>query len=236
MALGGTDRTASSGIRDERCAAPTVWPAKWASVPMAAGLGDVHDGPMTTHAPTAETVIVHRDGRVANGRPPHPPGAALMTAAGLEELRSELERLRVQTRNHIEQRLREARPYGEGSNNDEFHDVREEQMVLEARLAALVDTIDRAVVVDAEHARRGTAAIGATVTIEDLESGQTTRHRLCGAHQTLTPEAISAASPMGQALMGARAGAVATIDLPNGRSRRVRLVAVRMPPKATGGA
>ena len=178
----------------------------------------------------------HRDGRDANGRPPYPPGAALTTAAGLDELRSELERLRQQTRNHVEQRLREARPYGEGSNNDEYHDVREEQMVLQARLAALEDTIDRAVVVDAEHARRGTVVIGATVTIEDLESGLTSRHRLCGAHQTLTPDAISAASPMGQALMGARAGAVATIDLPNGRSRRVRLVAVRMPPKATGGA
>jgi transcription elongation factor GreA len=178
----------------------------------------------------------HHNGRAANGHPPYPPGAALMTAAGLDELRSELERLRQQTRNHVEQRLREARPYGEGANNDEYHDVREEQMVLEARLAALQDTIDRAVVVDTEHASRGTAVIGSTVTIEDLESGLTTRHRLCGAHQTMTPDAISAASPMGQALIGARAGAVATIDLPNGRSRRVRLVAVRMPPKTTGGA
>jgi transcription elongation factor GreA len=175
-------------------------------------------------------------GRDANGRPPYAPGAALMTAAGLNELRGELERLRRQTRTHVEQRLRDARPYGEGANNDEYQDVREEQLVLEARLAALEDTIDRAVVVDAAHARRGTAVIGATLTIEDLESGLTTRHRLSGAHQTLTPDAISAGSPMGQALMGARAGAVATIDLPNGRSRRVRLVAVRMPPKATGGA
>jgi transcription elongation factor GreA len=203
---------------------------------MFGGLCDVHDRSMTTHAATAETTNGQRDDRDANGRPAYPPGAALMTAAGLDELRGELERLRQQTRNHVEQRLREARPYGEGSNNDEYHDVREEQMVLEARLAALEDTIDRAVVVDAEHARRGAAVIGATVTIEDLESGLTSRHRLCGAHQTLTPDAISAASPMGQALMGARAGAVATIDLPNGRSRRVRLVAVRMPPKATGGA
>ena len=178
----------------------------------------------------------HRDGGNANGRAPYPPGAALTTAAGLDELRRELERLREQTRSHVEQRLREARPYGEGSNNDEYHDVREEQMVLEARLAALEDTIDRAVVVDAEHARRGTVVIGATVTIEDLESGRTSHHPLCGAHQPLTPDAISAASPMGQVLMGARAGAVATIDLPNGRSRSVRLVAVRMPPKATGGA
>jgi transcription elongation factor GreA len=203
---------------------------------MAGGLRGVHHCAMTTHAPTAETMNAHRDGRNANGRPAYPPGAAFTTPAGLDELKSELERLRQQTRNHVEQRLREARPYGEGSNNDEYHDVREEQMVLEARLAALEGTIDRAVVVDAEHASRGAAVIGATVTIEDLESGLTSRHRLCGAHQTLTPDAISAASPMGQALMGARAGAVATIDLPNGRSRRVRLATVKVPPKATAGA
>jgi transcription elongation factor GreA len=191
---------------------------------------------MTTHAATAQTMNAHRDGRDADGRPQYPPGAALMTSAGLDKLRSELKRLRRQTRTHVEQRLREARPYGEGSNNDEYHDVREEQMVLEARLAALEDTIDRAVVVEAAHARRGTAVIGATVTIQDLESGQTSRHRLSGAHQALTPDVISAASPMGQALMGARAGAVVTIDLPDGRSRSVRLVSVRMPPKATGEA
>jgi transcription elongation factor GreA len=191
---------------------------------------------MTTHALTAETMNTHRDGGDANGRPQYPPGAALMTSAGLDELRSELERLRQQTRTYVEQRLREARPYGEGSNNDEYHDVREEQMVLEARLAVLQDTIDRAVVVEAEHVKRGTAVIGSTVTIEDLASGHTSRHRLSGAHQPLTPDVISAASPVGQALMGARAGAVATIDLPDGRSRSVRLVAVRMPPKATGGA
>src|SRR5687767_1563556 len=153
---------------------------------MAAGLGDVHDGSMTTHAPTAETVNAHRDGPDANGRPPYPPGAALMTAAGLDALRSELERLRQQTRNHVEQRLREARPYGEGANNDEYHDVREEQMVLEARLAALEDTIDRAVVVDAENARRGAAVIGVTVTIEDHGCGLASRHRLGRAHKALT--------------------------------------------------
>jgi hypothetical protein len=150
---------------------------------MAGSLRDDDDRSMATHSPTAETMSGQRDGRDAQGRPPYPPGAALMTAAGLDELRSELERLRRQTRTHIEQRLREARPYGEGSNNDEYHDVREEQMVLEARLAALEDTIDRAVVVEAEHGRRGTAVIGSTVTIEDLGSGLTSRHRPWGAHQ-----------------------------------------------------
>jgi transcription elongation factor GreA len=162
---------------------------------MAGRLCNDHDRSMTTHARKGENLPTRYDRADRNGRPPYPPGAALMTAAGLDELRRELERLRRRTRHHVEQRLREARPYGEGSNNDEYHDVREEQMVLEARLAALEDTIDRAILVDAEHATRGAAVIGASVTIEDLESGLASRHRLCGAHDAFAPDAISAASP-----------------------------------------
>lgn len=191
---------------------------------------------MTTGTRTSQTVNRRGGGRDANGRAPYPRGTAPMTAAGLDELRRELELLRERTQHHVAQRLRDARPYGEGSNNDEYHAVREEQMVLDARVAALEDTIDRAVLIDAKPRARGAVAIGANVTIEDLGTGTRSRHLLQGAHHTVAPGVISAASPMGQALMGARAGAVVTFDLPNGRARSVRLIAVRTPAQATGGA
>jgi hypothetical protein len=82
-------------------------------------------------------------------------GAALMTAVSLNDLRAELEQMRRRTRLEMAQRLREARAYGAGANNDDYHAVREEQMVLVARLAALEDTLARAVVVDADDAARG---------------------------------------------------------------------------------
>ena len=74
-----------------------------------------------------------------NGRP-HP-GRPLMTSAGLEELRGELAQLRRRVSEEIALRLREARSYGDGSNNDEYHAVREEQIVLEARIASLENTV-----------------------------------------------------------------------------------------------
>jgi transcription elongation factor GreA len=131
---------------------------------------------------------------------------SLMTSAGLEAVRGELARLRQSSRTEIEQRLRDSRSYGDGSNNDEHHAVREDQMVLEARIAALDAAVARATVVDPAHGVRGGAVIGSTVTIEDL--------------------VISAASPMGRALMGAVAGMTVTVELPNGRSRGVRLLDV----------
>ena len=63
--------------------------------------------------------------------------------------------------------------------------------------------------------------------VEDLASGATRAIPLwAGAHRSIGRDVISAASPMGQALMGAAPGTVATIELPNGRSRTVRLVDV----------
>lgn len=150
---------------------------------------------------------------------------ALMTATGLEQLRSERERLRQRVREEIAQGLRDARSYGDGSNNDEHHAVLEERMVLEARIALLDERVARAVVIDPQEAGAGVAAIGATVLIEDLASGGEHRYRLASAH-ALDPDAISAASPMGQALLGETAGNVVTFELPNGGSRSVRLLAV----------
>jgi transcription elongation factor GreA len=182
---------------------------------------------MTTHL--AGDAIVRHHGQPAatpQGVNGYAPGAALMTAAGLSSLRSELERLRERTRLEIAQRLREARSYGEGANNDEYHAVREEQMVLEARMASLEETIARATLVDSADAEQGVAAIGSTVWVEDLATGTTARYRLTNAHQPIGPDVISAASPIGQSLMGAIPGTVATVELPNGRTRSVRLVEV----------
>jgi Transcription elongation factor, N-terminal len=120
----------------------------------------------------------HSPGRPSDGNGVRAAGAALMTAATLDELRDELERLRARTRVEIAARLREARAFGSGSNNDEFHAVREEQMVLEARIASLEETIARAEVVDPGGADSGVAVIGSVVLIEDLDSGAVSQHRL----------------------------------------------------------
>ena len=190
-------------------------------------------GRMTTHLP-GDGIVRHpaQPAATIDGANPYPAGAALMTPAGLASLRSELGRLRERTDLEIAERLREARSYGEGANNDEYHAVREEQMVLQARMASLEETIARAVVVDSADAKQGVAVIGSTLWIEDLASGATAPYRLAGAHQSIGPDVISAASPIGRALMGAQPGTVATVELPNGRSRNLRLVEVET---GTGG-
>lgn len=157
----------------------------------------------------------------AAGRAPSLP----MAAGDLEELRAELRGLRLYGRGDIADRLRDTRQYGDGSNNDELLAVREEQIVIEARIALLEDVIARAVVADPPQGN-GVAGIGSTVSLEDVPSGAVKTYRLASAH-AIGGGAISAASPMGQALIGSRAGAVISLELPNGRSRSVRVLSVK---------
>ena len=175
------------------------------------------------------TPVEHRDERLPESRvaATHRRSGtqkALMTAARLAELRAQLELLHGHERGEIAQRLREARTYGDGSNNDEYHALREEQMVTEARVALLENTVANAVVIDTSQTAEGVAAIGSTITIEDTASGREGRYRLGSAHEPLERDVISAASPVGQALMGVAPGTIVTVELPKGRYRTVRLL------------
>jgi transcription elongation factor GreA len=148
-----------------------------------------------------------------------------MSPADLENLRTELRELRLRGHSEIAERLRDARQYGDGSNNDELHAVRGEEMVVEARIALLEHVIARAAVADPPE-RTGSVGIGSTVSLEDVPSGAIKTYRLASAH-AVGDRTISAASPMGRALIGSRAGAVVSLELPSGRSRSVRVVSVK---------
>jgi transcription elongation factor GreA len=186
-----------------------------------------HDDLMTVQLPNDSTRSTADKWTRHGERPRVPAGPALMTAATLDELRDELHRLRELANVETAQRLRDARGYGEGTNNDDYHAVREDQMVLEARIASLEATIGRARIVDSRAAGEETAVIGSTVLIEDLDSGAVRRYRLVSAHESLGWEAMSAGSPMGQAIVGTNPGTTVAVELPSGRVRRVRLVEVR---------
>jgi transcription elongation factor GreA len=207
---------------------------EWSYSPIPRGTPGKHHGRMTVHSPKDSILPDPAKPSVWDeGSRGYGSDAALMTAASLNDLRDELERLRRHTRLEIAQRLRDARSYGGGSNNDDYHAVREEQMVLEARIASLEDTLARAIVVDSDDAARGVAAIGSTALIEDLASGAMSQYRLASAHHSVGPDTISAASPMERALVGAKPGTTLTVELANGRTRSIRLVDVKGEDTAT---
>jgi transcription elongation factor GreA len=146
-----------------------------------------------------------------------------------ESLEAELVVLRERKLREISERLRDARDFGDAADNDEHMAIREEEVVLDARIAALEETIRRTRVSDGGTFRSGAVIIGSTVMVEDLDSGEADSYKIVGMHERIEPGEVSAASPIGQALLGRRAGERVTVDLPRGRSRRLAIVATTVP-------
>lgn len=147
-----------------------------------------------------------------------------LTAAAYRNIEQELERLRVERRDHVE-RLRAALEFGEAGANDEVAAIREDEGITHARLARLEDILARAQVV--EHAPESdVVAIGSVVTVLDHASGSSSTYIVDGAHGMRESNVISALSPMGVALIGSEAGDVVSVELPRGRVRTLTVLDV----------
>jgi transcription elongation factor GreA len=147
-----------------------------------------------------------------------------LTPEAYRRLECELDRVRAESRDHAD-RLRSAREFGEPGANDELMAIREDEAIIEARLARLEQIHERAEQV--EIAVLGdVVAIGSTVTVLDHSSGRTESYRIDGAHGALDPNLISALSPMGTALIGSARGALVRVELPRGRARTLTVLDV----------
>jgi transcription elongation factor GreA len=172
-----------------------------------------HDGAMA-HEPT-QTV-------------PSPGARILLTEVGLRARERELAQLRAAKRDDVGRRLRDARGYGEPGGNDEYLATREDEAIIDARIGTLEAMLAQASVIE-HRARPGVVGIGSVVTVDETSNGSGARYRLVGSHEAHEPGDVSIGSPVGRALLGRRASETVTVSLPDGRSRRLRIVSVAPP-------
>jgi transcription elongation factor GreA len=156
--------------------------------------------------------------------PPSPTARCGLTRAEFDELARELQVLRDRHQAELAERLRDARSYGSPGDNEDVLAVHEEASVLEARIGRLEELLRSAPVVDREF--DGCASLGCTVRVAGA-GGRVAEYVLVGRRsETSSPREVSSGSPVGQALLGARAGQVVRVELPDGRVRDLRIVAV----------
>ena len=155
---------------------------------------------------------------------PSPSVPILLTEVGFRARERELEQLRAAKRVDIGRRLREARGYGEPGGYDEYLATRED----EAIIASLEAMLAQASVVE-HRALPGVVGLGSVVTVDETDNGAGARYRLVGSHEAQERGDVSISSPVGQALLGRRASETVTVSLPDGRTRRLRIVAVAPP-------
>jgi transcription elongation factor GreA len=156
----------------------------------------------------------------------------VITRAGLARLSEELERLTTIQRRLIAERLKHAAA-GEPNQaeNADYLDAREEQALLERRIALLEERLRAARVVEPRPGN-GRVDIGERVRLRDLDSGERLELELVGPLEA-DPSAgrISVVSPVGKAIVGLRRGQIAGVDAPVGR-RRFKVLAVEPPDPA----
>jgi transcription elongation factor GreA len=142
----------------------------------------------------------------------------LVTAEGYERLCSELESLRSEGRRMMSERLREARADGHLEDNPALFDVLEEQAQLERRIATLEARLAAARI--AEPNGDGSAGIGSSVQLRDLETRELVEYEVVGAIEGNVGQGrVSIEAPVGRALLGAAAGDIVTVACPRGELR-----------------
>jgi transcription elongation factor GreA len=105
------------------------------------------------------------------------------TKAGYERLKKELTRLKQEDRIKISDEILKARELGDLTENAEYHAAKEKQGLIEARIRDLEDKLSRAQVIDPSTLKGNKVVFGATVEIQDLDSGEKFTYQIVGAEE-----------------------------------------------------
>ena len=140
-----------------------------------------------------------------------------MTIEGFKKLEAELHRLKVEERPRIIQQIADAREHGDLSENAEYHAAKEAQGLNEAKVAEIEDKIGRAEVIDTSKLSGNKIKFGATVALEDEDSGDKVKYKIVGEDEADVRDGkISITSPIARALIGKVKGDRAEVTTPKG--------------------
>nr|VFK13339.1 MAG: transcription elongation factor GreA [Candidatus Kentron sp. LFY] len=141
-----------------------------------------------------------------------------MTVQGEIKLREELRNLKKNERPRIVREIAEARAHGDLSENAEYHAAKEQQGLIEARIALLEEKLSSAQVIDTSSlSADGKVVFGATVELMNLATDEEVSYQIVGEPEAdIKSGLVSITSPLARALIGREEGDVATVQAPGG--------------------
>jgi len=141
-----------------------------------------------------------------------------LTVAGAEKLRAELHRLKTVERPNVIAAIAEARSHGDLSENAEYDAAKERQAFVEGRILEVEGKLSNAQVIDPRLLDAdGRCVFGATVDLEDQDSGAAATYQIVGEDEAdIKSGKLSVASPLARALIGKYAGDIAQVQAPGG--------------------
>ena len=140
-----------------------------------------------------------------------------MTASGYENLQIELKKLLNEDRPNIIEAIAEARSHGDLSENAEYQYAKEQQSLIEGKIADLESAISRAEVIDVKSLEGDDIKFGATVKIEDDDSGEIANYQIVGEYESdIKNNKLSVNSPLARGLINKSVNDVVEINSPKG--------------------
>jgi transcription elongation factor GreA len=149
-----------------------------------------------------------------------------ITKEGLAKLKDEIDHLSTTKRREVAERIKEAREFGDIMENSEYDDAKNEQAMLEQRIAQLEERLRRATVVDSKRLGTDVVSVGVKVHVKDQKSGDSRKFQIVGATEAKPPDKLSNESPVGKALMGHKRGDVVSVDVPRGPKRKLKITKI----------
>jgi transcription elongation factor GreA len=141
----------------------------------------------------------------------------LYTPEGFKVLTDELNYLKTVRREEIKEAIAVAKGFGDLSENAEYDEARNDQAKTEARIKELEELVENAMIVDESKIDNSVVSLGSIVTVYDVEEDEDIVYSIVGSNEANPMEhKISDQSPIGRALMGARAGDKIVVEVPYG--------------------
>ena len=140
-----------------------------------------------------------------------------MSQERYDELKHELEYSKTTRADEIAELIKEARGFGDLSENSEYDEAKNEQGKLYSRIAELEEILQHVVIVDESNAPTNVVTIGCKVTVADKNGNTMPAYRIVGSQESDPMNGIiSEESPFGKALIGAKEGDTVTVEAPSG--------------------
>jgi len=152
----------------------------------------------------------------------------ILTPEGYKQLKGELDRLRTEKRREIAERIAAAREFGEIAENAEYDDAKNEQMMLEHRIAQLEDRLANARVIDVKDVDTSIVSIGSVVRLRDLDAKETVEYFIVGSAEANPVERkLSNESPVGRAIIGRKKGETVEVITPRGSKVKFKIMEIK---------
>jgi transcription elongation factor GreA len=155
------------------------------------------------------------------------PKDVILTPDGLAKLKSDLEFLQNDKRREVAARIKEAREFGDIMENSEYDDAKNEQAMLEAKIAQLEEKLRSASVIDSTDLGTDQVRVGSIVHVKDEKTGKSVKYAIVGSAEANPAEnRLSNESPVGKALIGHKRNEVVEVSVPRGPKRKLKITKI----------